>query len=147
MQRTILHGVFAGALAGLLLAGILFVDYSPGGNLAQVARWFGLGGGSGSQLAGALLLVIVGALFGGVLALLTARWADALTQFVLTGVLMGLLWWAILVLLLGIGLQKTRMNPYEMLYWLTVSLFYGLSLGSLFGQLQIRKMDHEQRTI
>jgi hypothetical protein len=147
MQRTILHGVSAGALAGLLLAGILFVDYSPGGNLAQVARWFGLGGGSGSQLVGVLLLVIVGALFGGVLALLTSRWADSLTQFVLTGTLMGLLWWAILVLLLGIGLQKTRMNPYGMLYWLAVSLFYGLSLGSLFGQLQIRKMDHEQRTI
>lgn len=147
MQRTILHGVSAGALAGLLLAGVLFVDYSPGGNLTQVARWFGLGGGSGSQLAGVLLLVIIGALFGGVLALLTARWADSLTQFVLTGALMGLLWWAILVLLLGIGLQKIHMNPYEMLYWLAVSLFYGLSLGSLFGQLQIRKMDYEQRTI
>ncbi len=147
MQQSILHGVSAGALAGLLLVGILFVDYSPGGNLTQVARWFGLGGGSGSQLVGVILLVIVGALFGGVLALLTARWADSFAQFVLTGTLMGLLWWAILVLLLGIGLQKTRMNPYEMLYWLAVSLFYGLSLGSLFGQLQIRKTDHEQRII
>jgi hypothetical protein len=147
MQQSILHGVSAGALAGLLLVGILFVDYSPGGNLTQVARWFGLGGGSGSQLVGVILLVIVGALFGGVLALLTARWADSFAQFVLTGTLMGLLWWAILVLLLGIGIQKTRMNPYETLYWLAVSLFYGLSLGSLFGQLQIRKTDHEQRII
>jgi hypothetical protein len=147
MQQSILHGVSAGALAGLLLVGILFVDYSPGGNLTQVARWFGLGGGSGSQLVGVILLVIVGALFGGVLALLTARWADSFAQFVLTGTLMGLLWWAILVLLLGIGIQKTRMNPYETLYWLAVSLFYGLSLGSLFGQPQIRKTDHEQRII
>jgi putative exporter of polyketide antibiotics len=60
---------------------------------------------------------------------------------------MGLLWWAILVLLLGILLLQTRLNPYQMLYWLLVSLFYGLSLGSLFGQLQVRKMDHEQRTV
>ncbi|HEY7417616.1 MAG TPA: hypothetical protein VH593_20705, partial [Ktedonobacteraceae bacterium] len=83
MQRTITHGVSAGALAGLLLAGILFVDYSPGGNLAQVARWFSLGESSASQLAGMLLLVIVGALFGGVLGLITGRRTISFTQIVL----------------------------------------------------------------
>ena len=65
MQRTVQHGVQAGALAGLLLVGMFFVDYGPAMNLVTVAHWFALDGNAWSKLIGALLLVVLGALFGG----------------------------------------------------------------------------------
>src|SRR6202022_1777025 len=65
MQRTVQYGVRAGALAGLLLVGMFFVDYGPATNLVTVAHWFALDGNAWRELIGALLLVVLGAWLGG----------------------------------------------------------------------------------
>lgn len=137
-------GLRAGALAGLLLVGLLFVDYGPATNLSTVARWFALDGQPWSKVVGALLLVVLGSLFGSVFGMIVRRPAS-LSRSVLAGLVTGLGFWVILVLLLSTALRHIQQSPYGMLSWLVISLIYGLALGSLFGQMQKGEGGHEPR--
>ena len=145
MQRTVQHGVRAGALAGLLLVGMFFVDYGPATNLVMVAHWFALDGNAWSKLIGALLLVVLGALFGGLFGVVVHTRSLSFPQSVFVGLVTGLLWWVVLVLLLGVVVRHIQQSLYATLFWLVVSLLYGLVLGSLFEQFQHGEMRHEQR--
>jgi hypothetical protein len=145
MQRTVEHGVRAGALAGLLLVGMFFVDYGPAMNLVTVAHWFALDGNAWSKLIGALLLVVLGALFGGLFGVVIHTRALSFPQSVFVGLVTGLLWWVVLVLLLAVVVRHIQQSLYGTLFWLVVSLLYGLVLGSLFEQFQHGEMRHEQR--
>lgn len=146
MYDVFLRGLRAGALAGLLLVGLFFVDYGPATNLSTVARWFALDGHPWSKVVGALLLVILGGLFGGVFRLIV-RWSGSLLQSVLAGLVAGLCWWVVLVLLLSMALRHIQQSPYGMLFWLVMSLLYGLVLGSLSVQEQKQEGGHEPRTV
>jgi hypothetical protein len=126
----------AGALAGLLLIGIFFVDYGPATNLSTVARWFALDGTPWSKLIGAILLVVLGAVFGGLFAALVLLRSPSLLHSVLVGLLTGLGFWVLLVLLLSTGVRHIQQSPYGTLFWLMTSLLYGLALGSLYGTFQ-----------
>jgi hypothetical protein len=145
MQRTVQHGVLAGALAGLLLVGMFFVDYGPAMNLVTVAHWFALDGNAWSKLIGALLLVVLGALFGGLFGVVVHTRSLSFLQSVFVGLVTGLLWWVVLVLLLAVVVRHTQQSLYGTLFWLVVSLLYGLVLGSLFEQFQHGEMRHERR--
>ena len=146
MQRTVQHGVRAGALAGLLLVGMFFVDYGPAMNLVTVAHWFALDGNAWSKLIGALLLVVLGALFGGLFGVVVHTRSLSFPQSVFVGLATGLLWWVVLVLLLAVVVRHSQQSLYGTLFWLVVSLLYGLVLGSLFEQFQYGEMRHEQRS-
>jgi hypothetical protein len=136
MQQAVQRGLRAGALAGLLLVGIFFVDYGPATNLSTIARWFALDGNAWSKLIGAILLVMVGAVFGGLFGIALRSRLLSLSQSVLVGLVAGLCWWVVLVLLLSTAVRHIQQSPYGMLFWLMTSLLYGLALGSLYGKFQ-----------
>jgi hypothetical protein len=144
MYNVWLRGLRAGALAGLLLVGLFFADYGPATNLSTVARWFALDGNPWSKVIGALLLVVFGGLFGCVFGMIVRR-VGTLYQSVLAGLVTGLGFWVILVLLLSTALRHIQQSLYGMLFWLVMSLVYGLVLGSLFGQMQKWEGKHEPR--
>lgn len=136
MQQAVQRGLRAGALAGLLNVCIFFVDYGPATNLSTVARWFALDGTSWSKLIGAFLLVVLGAVFGGLFGAFVRLWSPSLFHSVLVGLVTGLGFWVLLVLLLSTGVRHIQQSPYGMLFWLVTSLLYGLVLGSFYGQFQ-----------
>lgn len=145
MQRTVQHGVRAGALAGLLLVVVFFVDYGPAASLVTVARWFALDGNAWSKLIGAILLVALGTVFGGLFGVTAHTRSFSFSQSVLIGLATGLLWWVLLFLLVGTVARHIEQSLYGTLFWLVASLLYGLVLGSLFGQFQYGEMRLEQR--
>src|SRR6266536_6186369 len=136
MQQAVQRGRRAGALAGLLLVGIFFVDYGPATSLTTIARWFALDGNPWSKLIGAILLVMVGAVFGGLFAALVRLWSPSQFNSVPIGLVAGLCWWGLLVLLLSTAVRHIQQSLYGTLFWLVISLLYGLVLGSLYGTFQ-----------
>jgi hypothetical protein len=132
MPHAMTHGLRAGALAGLLMVGLFFVDDGPATNLSMVAHWFALDLGTWSKLIGAILLVLLGMLFGGLMSAFTRTRSLSLVQGLAVGVVTGLLWWAVLVLLLGTLIRHTQQSPYGWLFWFVTSLLYGLVLGGLY---------------
>lgn len=146
MDNGWVRGLRAGTLAGLLLVGLFFADYGPATNLSTVARWFALDGHPWSKVIGALLLVVLGGLFGSVFGMIIRR-PRSLSQSVLAGLATGLGFWVILVLLLSTALRHIQQSSYGMLSWLVISLIYGLALGSLFGQMQKWEGGHEPRIV
>ena len=128
MYDAFLRGLRAGALAGLLLVGLFFVDYGPATNLSTVARWFALDGNPCSKVIGALFLVVLGGLFGGLFSV-AVRASGSLLHVVATGLVAGLCWWGVLVLLLSTVLRHIQQSPYGTVFWLITSLLYGVMLA------------------
>jgi hypothetical protein len=71
-------------------------------------------------------------LFGGLMSAFTRTRSLSLVQGLAVGVVTGLLWWAVLVLLLGTLIRHTQQSPYGWLFWFVTSLLYGLVLGGLY---------------
>jgi hypothetical protein len=136
MQQALQRGLRAGAFAGLLLVGLFFVDYGPATTLLTVARWVVLDGNTWSKLIGAVLLVALGSMVGGLLGVVLGSRSRSLFQSVLAGLATGLGFWVVLVLLLSTVVRQIHQSPYGMLFWLVSSLLYGLVLGCLYGTLQ-----------
>jgi hypothetical protein len=136
MQQAIQRGLRAGALAGLLLIGIFFINYGPATNLTTIARWFALDGNAWSKLIGAIFLVVLGAVFGGLFGAFVRLWSPSLFHSVLVGLVTGLGFWVLLVLFLSTGVRHIQQSLYGTLFWLVTSLLYGLVLGSLYGTFQ-----------
>jgi drug/metabolite transporter (DMT)-like permease len=139
MQQALQRGLRAGALAGLLLVGIFFVDYGPATHLSTIAHWFAVDGNAWSKLIGAILLVVLGAVFGGLYTALVRLWSPSLSHSVLVGLATGLSFWVLLVLCLATGVRHIQQSLYERLFWLMASLLYGLMLGCLYGAFQERE--------
>ncbi len=135
MHSTIQRGLLAGVASGLLLVGVFFADYGPATNLTTVAHWVALSGNAFSKVLGALLLIVLGTLSGGLFGLVMRSQPASLARSIVVGLLTGLLWWIVLVLLVSELLWHIQMSPYSMLFWLMVSLLYGLVLGSLAGNM------------
>src|SRR6266536_895002 len=112
MQQAVQRGRRAGALAGLLLVGIFFVDYGPATNLSTIARWFALDGNPWSKLIGAILLVMVGAVFGALFVAFVRLWSPSLFHSVLVGLVTGLGFWVLLVLLLSTMVRHIQQSLY-----------------------------------
>lgn len=146
MQQAVPRGLRAGALAGLLLIGLFFVDYGPATNLTTIARWFALDGNAWSKFIGAILLVVLGAVFGGLFGAFVRLWSPSLAHSVLVGLVTGLGFWVVLVLLLSTTVRQIQQSPYGMVFWLVISLLYGLVLGSLYGTFQ-QEDAHARRTV
>ncbi len=138
MNTTIRHGATSGALAGLFLGILFFVDYGPGGSLLKSASWFGLSHSGGAKWFGFLILIALGALFGLLFGILQRNRPIELGRSLIVGLAMGLSWWLIVVLLIGTGINHVTLNLGGFLYSFTMLLLYGILLGSLFYQLKIK---------
>ena len=128
------RGAAAGLLAGFVVALLFFVDYGPGTNLSTIAHWFALSGSSLDKLVGFVLLLAVGTLFGLVFGAVCGRRRLTMSQSVLAGLLTGVVWWVVIVWLLGTIIRHGQQSLYGVMLFLMSSLLYGLVLGSLYGR-------------
>ncbi len=115
---------------GLFLGILFFVDYGPGASLLKSASWFGLSHGGGAKWFGFLILIVLGALFG----VLQRNRPIELGRSLIVGLVMGLAWWLMVVLLIGTGINHVPLDLGGFLYSFTMLLLYGILLGSLFFQ-------------
>jgi len=134
MMRTIRQGLLAGLLAGLLTALLFVVDYGPANSLHGVAHWFGLDSQGAGKLVGFLLILFLGGVFGILFSMVAGRWQPALGRWLLTGLVTGAIWWVLVVLLLGTGINHVGLSFGSVLYSLVPLLVYGLLLSSFSFQ-------------
>ncbi len=127
-------GLFAGLIAGLVLALLYFVDYGPGTNLHTVAKWFALDSKNAGGYIGFVLLLILGALFGLAFGAIQRGREVTLTRAIISGLILGIAWFVILVLLLGTIVGHVTLGPYGFMLFITTSLLYGLLVGMLYYQ-------------
>ena len=127
-------GLFAGLIAGLVLALLYFVDYGPGTNLHTVAKWFGLDSKDAGGYSGFVLLLILGALFGLAFGAFQRGREVTLTRAIISGLILGIAWFVILVLLLGTIVGHVTPGLYGFMLFIATSLLYGLLVGMLYYQ-------------
>lgn len=132
-------GLFAGLTAGLVLALLYCVDYGPGTNLHTVAKWFGLDSKDAGGYSGFVLLLILGGLFGLAFGAFqrgvgTRFIASTLTRAIIAGLILGVAWFVILVLLLGTIVGHVTPGPYGFMLFIVTSLLYGLLVGYMYYQ-------------
>ena len=134
MNTTIQRGVTSGALAGLILGVLFFIDYGPGVSLLKSASWFGVTQGEGAKWFGFLILIVLGGLFGLLFGVLQRNRPVELGRSLLVGLAMGLVWWLVVALLIGTVINHVRLDLGSFLYSFIMLLLYGILLGSLFFQ-------------
>ena len=135
-MRTMRNGLQAGALAGLLLVALLFFDDGPSSQLMLVAQSLGLDGHGWSRALAALIVLILGAIIGGAFGALLRQPSLSRGWALLWGVVAGALWWVILYVILGAGVQHLTFSLFAMMLYFVLSLVYGLALGSIFTTMQ-----------
>src|SRR5947209_15965618 len=133
-MHSILRGLFAGLAAGAILAVLYFVDYGPGNSLALVAHWFGISGRDSSRWLGFVLLIILGGVFGIILGVLQRNREVTFSRSLVTGLVLGFVWWAICPLFLGLLIAHAQLNLGTFLFSFVTSLMYGLLLGTIYFQ-------------
>jgi hypothetical protein len=135
-MRNIRYGLLAGALAGVLLVALLYVDEGPANQLILVAQTFGLDGRGASKVVAAGLILALGTLIGGLFGILLRQRPLSRGNALVWGLAAGVLWWAVLFVLLGDVIQRLVFPPYGMMLYLALSLVYGLVLGSIYSIMQ-----------
>jgi hypothetical protein len=131
-MNNLRRGLLAGLIAGLVLALLFFVDSGPGANLHTVAKWFALDSKGTGAYTGFILLSILGGLFGLAFGAFQRGREMTLSRAVLSGLLLGVAWLVILVLLLGSLVSHISLGLYRTMLFLTTSLLYGLLTGSMY---------------
>lgn len=137
-MKPIQNGLLAGLFAGLVLAGLFFLDYGPGGLLHNPARWLALDSKDAGKFVGFLLLIILGGLFGILFGLIESRGERTLGRSLLLGVAMGILLWIIVPFLFGTLINHGGLDFGGFLYSFVPLLLYGMLLGSVFFQRDIQ---------
>lgn len=135
-MRSTRHGLLAGTLAGILLLGLLFFDQGPADQFVLVAQTFGLNGQNASKWLAALLMFVLAVMLGGVFGALLRQPAISRLQSLLCGVAIGVIWWAILFVLLGNIVEGLPFVLYTSLLYLLLCLVYGVVLGSVYTQIR-----------
>ena len=134
MIRTLRQSGLSGLLAGLLVAVLYLVDYGPGNSLHRVPQWFGIDSQSLGKFIGFLLLIVLGGIFGLLFGFIVERWRprlERLERWLLTGLGVGIVFWLIVVLIIGSGLNHLHMTFGDFLFTFIPLLVYGLLLGSI----------------
>jgi hypothetical protein len=134
MMRTIRQGLLPGLLAGLLTALLYVVDYGPANSLHGAAHWLGLDSQGAGKPVGFLLILFLGGIFGILFSMVVGRWQPALGRWLLTGLVTGTIWWVLIVLLIGAGINHFGLSFGSVLYSIVPLLLYGLLLGSISFQ-------------
>lgn len=131
-MQSIRHGLLAGTLAGVLLLGLLFFDQGPADQFILVAQTFGLDGHNASKWLAALLMFALAVVLGGIFGALLRGPAISLLRSLLCGGAVGVVWWAILFVVLGDMVERLPFVFYTLLLYLLLCLIYGMVLGSVY---------------
>ncbi len=140
-MNTIRQGVVAGLLAGLILGILGFVDYGPGNTLGGFARWLALDNRATGRLAGFLMLIVLGALFGLVFGILQRNTAATLGRSLVLGLAMGAAFWLIFPIVFGSLIFHARfdLGIFGFFQALVLLLVYGALLGTIYYQSMVRR--------
>jgi len=76
-------------------------------------------------------MLILGGVFGVLFGVVARRWRPALGRWLLTGLVVGALWWVLVVLVIGTGIHHLRLDFGTFLFSSISLLMYGLLLGSI----------------
>jgi len=137
------RGLLAGLLAGLLLAMLNFVtDGTPGRLLPDALHWFGItiADPTLSRFAGFFLLIVLGGIVGIIFGLVQGEGFISLSRALLSGLVLGLVWWLIFSLLLA-NIMNHASSPLSFQFSMflasfPIDLLFGMVLGSIYYQLQ-----------
>ena len=141
-MHTLRMGLLAGLLAGLLLALLDFVtDGTPGRLLPDALHWFGLtiADPTISRLAGFVLLIALGGVFGLIFGALQRGKMITSSRALLLGLALGLVWWLVFSLLLANLMSHHAPFSVDFGKFLStfpIDLLFGMVLGAIFLQLQ-----------
>ncbi len=135
MGRRLRQGLVARVLVALLFV----IDGGPGESLHTVAHWFALDSREGGKGVGFFLLLLLGGVFGLLFGVIAARSRPTLGRWLLTGLVVGVVWWLLVALLLGTGLNHVRLTFGGFLFSFIPLLVYGLLLGSIAWQWRERQ--------
>ncbi len=143
-MNTLLKGLYAGLMAGVIVAILYFVDYGPGNGLYGVARWFALDDKNSGRLIGFILIIVLGVLFGLIFGVLQGRRGEiTIGRAIATGLGLGVAWWVIFAFLVALvvgHMSLAGFNLGSVLYPLMLCLVYGLLLGTIYFQSTIRRV-------
>jgi hypothetical protein len=137
------RGLFAGLLAGLLLAMLNFVtDGTPGRTLPDALHWFGvtIADPTLSRFTGFFVLIVLGGLAGIIFGLVQGERNITIGRSLLSGLVLGLVWWLLFSLLLT-NIMSHASSPLSLQFGMLLSTFpidllFGLVLGAIYYQLQ-----------
>lgn len=146
MRHTLLRGLAAGFLAGLVLALLDFVtDGAPGNNFPAVLHWFGINPANStiSHYGGFFLLIALASISGLIFAIPRRETPISTGRALLWGLVPGLLWWVLFGLLLN-NIMNHASSPFSLspggfLASFPIDLFFGVLLGAIYIQLQERQ--------
>ncbi len=137
------RGLIAGLLAGLVLAMLNFVtDGTPGRTLPEALRWFGItiADPTASRFAGFFLLIVLGGIAGIIFGLVQGERFVSIGRSLLSGLALGLIWWAVFSLLLANIMNHASsllsLDFGRFLVTFPIDLLFGVVLGSIYYQLQ-----------
>jgi hypothetical protein len=142
------RGVLAGLAAGLVLATLNFVtDGTPGRTLPDALRWFGvtIADPTVSRFAGFFLLILLGGVFGLIFGALQRERSITNSRALLTGLLLGFIWWLVFSLLLT-NIMKHAPSPFSLSFGgflgsFPIDLLFGVIMVSIYFQLQTRSFN------
>ena len=100
--------------------------------LLAASQWFALDSKSAGAYTGFVLLIILGGLFGLAFATFQRDRKITLSRAVLSGLVLGVAWLVILVLLLGSLVSHVSLDLYRIMLFLATSLLYGLLTGYMY---------------
>lgn len=142
-MNTIRQGVVAGLLAGFILGILGFVDYGPGNTLGGFARWLALDNRATGRLAGFLMLIVLGGVFGLVFGILQRNQAATLGRSLVLGLAMGAVFWLIFPIVCGTLIFHAHfdLGVFSFFQTLVLLLVYGALLGTIYYQSMIRRAE------
>ena len=137
------RGLFAGLLAGLLLAMLNFVtDGTPGRTLPDALHWFGItiADPTLSKFTGFFVLIVLGGIVGIIFGLVQGERVITIGRALLSGLVFGLVWWLVFSLLLT-NIMNHASSPISLQFGMflatfPIDLLFGLVLGAIYYQLQ-----------
>ena len=144
-MTNIRRGLFAGLLAGLLLAMLNFVtDGTPGRTLPDALHWFGItiADPTISRFSGFFLLIVLGGIAGLIFGALQRDRIITISRALLSGLVVGLVWLLIFSLLLT-NIMNHASSPFSLQFGMflatfPIDLIFGLALGTIYYQIQVR---------
>lgn len=142
-MSNIQRGLIAGLFAGLLLAMLNFVtDGTPGRTLPVTLHWFGIAIADPtlSRFSGFFLLIVLGGVAGLIFGALQRERIISLGRALLSGLVVGLVWWLVFSLLLT-NIMNHASSPFNLQFGVflatfPIDLLFGLALGSLYYHFQ-----------
>ena len=142
-MNTLRQGAVAGLLAGFILGILGFVDYGPGNTLGGVARWLALDNRATGRLAGFLMLIVLGGLFGLLFGVLQRNHATTLGRSLSLGLAMGAVFWLIFPIFFGTLIFHARfdLGLFGFFQALVLLLVYGALLGTIYFQSMVRRAE------